>query len=276
MRHASRRLVAATLLLVVGAPASADTYADLDFLLLAPKVPSVQFPWYYGENGVNNYQGEGTLSDNLYFATRLTAGYEDCSCFGGRFRWFSFDNDVDYNGLWNTGAGTVAIFGQTSLDVDAFDFELTQRGNFGYWNLMGSAGLRYAEAEMMNININFPAIGAFIGGRAGVEFEGIGPTLALEGRRPVADTGVNLVAAGRAAILWGDVDTYSPFRNTNLFTLRDDTIQVWEFQLGVEYAHTFGNGLRAETGVFWETQQWDFTVSDLAFMGLGIHSGITY
>ncbi|MCA9238590.1 MAG: hypothetical protein KDA37_00245 [Planctomycetales bacterium] len=262
-----------------GAVAQADTYADIDFLLLAPRTPSTGFVnnWY-DRGPLGEPEAEGAYSDNLQFATRLTVGGEDCSGFGGRVRWFQFDNDLGYDGLWNTGVATVQVAGTTNLDVDAIDFDVTQRGSFCCWNLLGSAGLRYGRAELGNNNIPFNAIPAFIGGGAGFCFEGLGPTIALEGRRPVCDTGFSLFAAGRTSLLWGDSDTYSPFRANNRNTIRDDTVQVWEIQMGVEYAMCIGQS-QVETGVFWETQRWDSdsdALGDLDLMGLGIHAGLTY
>lgn len=258
--------------------AGADIYGDVDFLLLAPKVPSIGFrnTFYDRDEGQPEPAAEGTLGDDLYFATRLTLGAEDCCGFGGRFRWFSFDNSVPYDGLWDTGSGTIALAGDTGLDVDAFDFDLTQRGRIGCWNIVGGAGLRYASADLNNRTIDFSSIPAFIAGLAAVRFDGVGPTLALEGRRALADSGLSLYAAGRTAFLFGDIDVYSPFRTTNLFTVQDDSIQIWEIQMGVDYAATLPNGFTAETGVFWETQHWDYELSELTFIGLGIHTGIRY
>lgn len=281
MRKSIRR--AATLATVVvlstASVAMAEFYADVQFLLLTPNIPSQGFDniWYRG--APVSVEAEGGLSDSMEYATRVIFGAEDCCGFGGRVRWFSFDNDIGYDGLWDTGVGTIVFSGDTSLDVDAIDLELTQRGQFGYWNILGSAGLRYGRVDMVEGAINFEDAAAFLGGSAGVNFEGVGPTLSLRGSRPVASTGVTLFAVGRSSLLYGDVESRSPFFFGNLFTVRDEIVQVWEFQLGVEYAKTLSNGATVETGIFWETQRWDSennSLGDLSFMGLGIHTGVLY
>lgn len=280
MRQSLRRAAALAALaaLSVTSTASAEVYGDVDFLLLSASIPSTGFNNIWYREIPAGIRAEGSLDDGLQFATRLTLGYEDCSCFGGRVRWFSFDNDLGYNGLWVNGT-TIPLLGTTNLDVDALDFDITQGGSFGYWKLIGSAGLRYGRVDLMENSINFEDVAAFVAGVGGVQFEGVGPTLSLEGRRQVAGTGLSIFASGRTSLLWGDADVYTPFFIGNLLPVRDEIVQVWEIQLGVEYAKTLSNGMTAETGVFWEAQRWDSennTLGDLSFMGLGIHAGLSY
>ena len=154
---------------------------------------------------------------------------------------------------------------------------MTQRGDFGCWDWLVSGGLRYGEISINEPGIfgpsGIPAV-VFVG-PTGVEFDGIGPTFAAEAIRAVGCSGVSIFGRARTALLFGDVDLTTAFRTGGSVAIQDEFIQVWELQLGVEYAACI-RGRQARVGVFWEAQRWDSesnVLGDIAFHGLGISAG---
>lgn len=259
-------------------------YCDVQYVLLAPKVNSQGFDnnFYYGS--APSVEEEGSLDDALQFSLRLILGYEDdCSGFGGRVRWFTFDNDLGYDGLWNGGSGTISLAGDVNLDVDYIDTEATQRFNAcgGCWSLLGSGGVRWGRVAMTNDSVPFvddvPA--SVNSATAGTTFEGAGPTVSLEGVRPVGQTGVSLFANGRTSILCGDIDVVSNYYSPVVYRIQNEIVQVWELQVGLRHLLRFDSGCSLQSGVFWEAQRWDSesdALGDLALFGVGIQTGLLF
>lgn len=274
------------LLMVAMVPLAAQGggYCDVQYVLLAAKVNSQGFDnnFYYGS--APTVEEEGTFDDSLQFSLRLITGYEDdCTGFGGRVRWFTFDNDLGYDGLWNGGAGTVALQGDVNLDVDDIDVEATQRFKAcgGCWSLLGSGGIRWGRVAMTNETVPFfedvPA--SVNSATAGTTFEGAGPTVSLEGVRPFGQTGFSLFANGRTSILCGDIDVVSNYYTPVVYRIHNEIVQVWELQVGLRHLLRFKNGCALQSGVFGEAQRWDSesnALGDLALFGVGIQTGLLF
>ncbi len=263
----------------VGA-AESGVYANVDFLLLSPQIPTVAFDNFFYNNAPTAARTDGSFSDGIDLGMRTTIGAEDCCGFGGRFRWFTFDQDYDYTGVWDTGT-PIALNGGFNLDVDAFDFEFTQRGDFCNWNLQAAAGLRYGSLEVRNNNIDFSIIPAalFLLPGVGVDFDGVGPTLALQGNRQLGCSGFSLFASGRTSLLFGDTDITTPFLLGGNIAIQDDMVNVTEIQIGVNHERCLNECYTLTSGIFWETQRWDSdsgALGDVGFMGLGLRSGLRY
>ena len=183
LRWAVTALVVASGMSVGTARADEGIHAGVDLLFLSPKISSV------GVNNVFNYSNtaivsaDGALDANLEFAQRVILGYEGDEGGGVQVRWFTFDNVLGYAGLEDHGAGTVALAGNTILDIDTFDAELTQRGNFRVWDWQATAGVRIGSLSLREDAVNdidweqFPDFAW--AGQAGVEFDGAGPTVSL-------------------------------------------------------------------------------------------------
>lgn len=273
--------------LLVAAPARGDEgwYGGIDFLFLSPKV---------SDNGVRNLfyldglpsavSYGGSISSPLQFAQRLYVGYEG-DCGGGlQARWFTFDNQLDYNGVVDEGGGPIALLGGTQLDLDSVDLELTQRGQFAAWDWLGTAGVRIADVSLRENAINFEDLADFVwAGSTGVQFQGAGPTMSVQGNRPILFDGFSLVGRARVALLFGDTDWWTAFpswlgASGGRYTIHDDFVQVWELQFGAEHEKQFEN-FDLVTGIFWEAQRWESDsnfLGDLAFHGFGVRTGIEY
>ncbi|QDU87793.1 hypothetical protein Pla175_11600 [Pirellulimonas nuda] len=282
MNHVFKRAALAALVAAVVAPANAETYCQVQYVLLNAKVNSQGFDnnYYYGSPDA--IEEDGSYDDALQFSLRLILGFEDQTGFGGRVRWFTFDNDLGYDGLWNNGGVTSALNGSINLDVDYIDTELTQRCACcaGGWNILGSGGVRWGRVASTNQSVPFAALGAASNSEtAGVKFEGAGPTLAIEGRRPVAETGVSLFAVGRTSLLCGNLDIHSNYYGPVQYEIKNEMVQVWELQLGALHQYQCASGAIFESGVFWEAQRWDSesdSLGDLGLFGVGIHTGLRY
>lgn len=278
----SLQAVAALMITVVGAaPGAADSgfYASVEALLLAPKVNSQGFEFLFYEGvDFDAVEVEGDFEDGLHGAVRFEVGKEGYDGFGARVRYFNFDQSVAYDGLWDGGSGTIAVIGDVSLDVQAIDFELTQRGDFRSWDILLSGGLRYGSVEYQQPPNFFNGIGAVINPNlTGSEFEGVGPTLSLAGNRPLG-YGLSLIGRARVSLLFGDID-YTPAFLSSAFTIEDEFVQVTELQFGLGYDRRLNCGANLNLGVFWEAQRWDSDsnfLGDLSLHGLSLLAGLGF
>mgnify|MGYP002624683769 CR=1 FL=1 len=266
---------------VAGAPAQAEEglYSGVDLLFLSPKVSNqgVNRIFYYGDTPTVTNE-DGTIGSDLEFAQRVYLGYEGADGGGVRVRGFTFVYYVDYVGSVENGT-VISLAGSLNLDVDAIDAELTQNGAFRNWLWQGSAGVRWGRVSARENAIIFEDVPDFVcAGSTGVEFEGAGPTFALQGQRPFLYDGLSLFGRGRTALLFGDTDIWSAFNSNGRYTLENDFAQVWEWQLGAELECQF-DAFDLVTAIFWEAQRWDSDsdyLGDLGFHGFGVRTGIEY
>lgn len=275
----ARMVCLGTLLLAPSvALAEAGWNAGVEYLLLAPKVNSTGFEMLFYEGvDFDTVETEGDYNNKLEGGVRLTGGYETCCGFGAQVRYFSYDNDIGYQGLWNAGT-TIPVFGQNTIDVDALDIEVTQRGEFKSWDVVATGGLRYGSVDITQPTNFFSGIPAVIfGGPTGVDFTGVGPVVSLSAQRPLG-YGLSIFGRARMAMLFGDVEVTPAFQSGGTFTVQDEFAQVWEMQFGLQMNHDF-NGHNVFGGVFWEAQRWDSDsnfIGDLGLHGLGLSAGCTY
>jgi hypothetical protein len=181
-------------------------------------------------------------------STRYWLSYLAAGGFGGRFRHWHFEADADPLRLESTEDGVVTGFDSlaTSLDLDVFDFEALCRRHYALWVVEASLGVRYARVERHAVF----ALATETEQRQGADtlrFEGVGPTVALEGRRRIHG-GLSGFINGRASLLAGAssnsfdlfiIDEIGPFtRSTQQET--HNSLFVVETQLGLEYARPLG------------------------------------
>jgi hypothetical protein len=259
-------------------------YTGIDLLFLSPKISDQGFSDLFFpccELPSTAHQ-DGTLGTELEFAQRVFVGYQGAGGGGVRVRWFTFDSELEYNGEWENGGAPLLLHGGLNIDVDYIDAELTQIGAFQTWTWLGSAGVRYGRAQIEEQDINFEDIPAAVFlDTTGMLFEGAGPTLSVEGARPILWSGFSIFANARTSLLFGDTDVATPFFDgpTATFTVDNDFVQVWEFQIGTRYFCPVSDGVDFFSGVFWEAQRWDSDsgfLGDLAFHGLGTQFGFLY
>ncbi len=258
-------------------------FSSVDLLFLSPKLNAVGFNniFYLESPAVQSI--DGNTEAELEFSQRVTVGYEGDQGGGVQVRWFSFDNDAGYVGSGeDSGNGTIPILGSLNFDVDAIDIELTQRGQFRVWDWLATAGARYARVDIHNGSngaFDWSGFGDAVWfGLAGMEFEGGGPTVSVQGSREIIWEGFEFFGNARTALLYGDIEIDSIFHNGGgPIVIHDVFAQVWEVQAGVRMEHEF-EAFDLICGIFWEAQRWenDSSVGDFALHGFGVKTGIEY
>ena len=254
---------------------------------------------------------------DLEFSPRVWGGYKGAAGFGVRGRWWWYDHGasgsfafnplvvgvpfpVDTDGIAGADANVILESAtlRTNLTLNSIDLEGTQDGNFHNWDFQIAGGVRYAKIEYDMIGTIAGQIEEPIGElEAGFEpfsdtisalseFSGVGPTIALAGRRPLmfAD-GLAFLVSVRMAFLFGD--STATLTTANAFAdpivdsdFEEHLVQVWEVQVGFEYSRQIASGARLFGAALLEAQVWEwnspFGVSggDLGFFGPTIAVGV--
>ena len=259
-------------------------YSSVDLLFLSPKLNAVGFnKIFYVESPAVPQTIDGDTDAQLDFSQRVIIGYEGDQGGGVQVRWFTFDNDAGYNGSGDDSTnGNIPIFGALNFDLDAIDAELTQRGQFRVWDWLATAGVRYARVDIHNSSsAPFDWSGfsdALWFGLAGMEFEGAGPTVSVQGSREIIWEGFEFFGRARTALLYGDIEMDTIYRvNGGPIVIHDVFAQVWEVQAGVRMEHEY-DSFDWVCGIFWEAQRWenDSNIGDFALHGFGVNTGFEY
>ena len=259
-------------------------YSSVDLLFLSPKLNAVGFNnIFYAESPAVPQTIDDNTDSDLQFSQRVIVGYEGDQGGGVQVRWFSFDNDTYSAGTGEDSVnGPISIFGNLNFDLDSIDVELTQRGHFRVWDWLATAGVRYARVDIHNSSsgpFDWSGFGdALWFGLAGMEFEGAGPTVSVQGSREVIWEGFEFFGRARTALLYGDIEMDSIFRaGGGPYTINDVFAQVWEVQVGARMEHEY-EAFDWVCGIFWEAQRWenDSNVGDFALHGFGVNTGFEY
>jgi hypothetical protein len=77
---------------------------------------------------------------------------------------------------------------------------------------------------------------------SGHNFHGVGPTLAVESRRPFGASGLALIASARGSVVLGSAkqDAALPDQNVVAADHRDRGLPIGELELGLEYGRALG------------------------------------
>lgn len=215
---------------------------------------------------------------NMEFSPRVFLGYVGPGGLGVRLRYWQFDHsargDSAVMDLIEELSGEQNNF-DLSLEAHALDLEATQQGMIGNWELQAAGGVRYATlSQGFNVDFVDPAADDF---GAFAKFEGVGPTFALQARRPLFDSGLSLFGAARGSLLFGTTRLRGTgdLSGVNAFDIEvtRHLLKVWELQIGAEYAYVFEGGARLFTRAAYEAQVWEVGSvlglggSDVGFVG---------
>lgn len=207
-------------------------------------------------------------SNDFEISPRAWFGYVGSSGFGVRSRWFQYQHDLKA-GTGTFGEAEDLNVGRNYLDVYAIDLDFMQQLHFGYWNLNAGAGIRAGGVKRWT-TLDDDAFGS--------RFEGVGPTAFAEFKRPIADSGLSLVANARGALLFGDGRWTD--MGENQASGSDIVVGVGEVQLGMEYSRQLGYGVTGFAQCVWEGQLWSNATQmlrhrdDLGLMGIALNFGI--
>jgi hypothetical protein len=291
---------------------------------------SVMMPSFWVPSSV--IRQEHDFCWDLNAAPLVWLGYVTDSGLGVRARWWRFDQSVQ-TCVINDGSTTItsasprgieivsephinevvpfwamantlekgsALVGEkmglaSNLKLDVWDFEATQEAEAGRWRFLFSGGARYAHlSQNYNANLVSQNVGADIEAlRSGHNFSGAGPTLALEARRPLGNTGFAVYGNIRGSLLFGEAEQrvyllttspglFGPNSYASLFRANRDTfLPVGEMELGAEYSRIFGwihpfirTGLVAQSWFGAGSASSDG--GNLGFLGLEVSAGLNY
>jgi hypothetical protein len=144
------------------------------------------------------------------------------------------------------------------LRMQVWDFEAIQEFDLGQWFLILSGGVRYAHISQDYLAGVFDPSGFLDDGlTSGHNFNGAGPTLALNAQRLLGDSGIYLYGKGRGSLLFGrtkqtttqfedtpGVDDSDGSPDTSILATASHTtnaiIPVGELELGVGYRRQMG------------------------------------
>lgn len=209
---------------------------------------------------------------NNIASPRIWAGYENADGLGGRLTFWDFDNTADLYG---------AIHNRVAART--LDFDATQRAQLGQLDLQFVGGVRYAKTRF---DLGFGVVDSNLpDAQIGAGFEGVGPTLGLEVRRPFGCRGFALVGGVRGSWLFGNTNaTMGPYFSPEpALTVRasDHMMEVTEGRIGLEWAHTLASGSHLFARVAYEAQAWQWAPlaflvkEDIGFVGPAIAFGFS-
>ncbi|HPM80026.1 MAG TPA: hypothetical protein PLF81_04975 [Candidatus Anammoximicrobium sp.] len=157
-----------------------------------------------------NHGGEQTATGNAWFdgfdftaAGRFWFGYQGPNGLGVRARYYNFDGD--------------SVVANQFVDLQMYDLEMTAKHEACNFDFLFIGGLRGGEIDWSDEE----GWGAF-------GFDGIGPTLGLQARRPLFRS-VAAVAGVRYSALFGNINDEQGDQANDCVT------HITEVQLGVEW-----------------------------------------
>lgn len=221
-------------------------FGSIEVTFLKPRISGVQPAFGSGTGRMLDAEHETAL--------RYVLGYKGESGLGLRARYWSFDHVADF----------VAPYAPAHLgiNVQSADTEIVSTQNSQGTRFEFAAGVRYGKLEYFNDGVTFFGAG-------GVTFEGVGPTIAIDIRREVADTGLTLFGNLRGAALVGDISNNSLLLNIPAGNISDEWMTVLENQLGVSWRTDVFRETTLILQAAWETQHWqNNTLSDDVY-GIG-------
>jgi hypothetical protein len=264
------------------------------------------------------------ISHHMEVAPLIWLGYMADNGLGVRARWWYFREGSDQSVTAPTGEGapqiqvfsaaplglalgslqqgqTIAAMEVTSkLELQAADLEALDEINAGPWNFLLAGGLRIAQ-----INQTYNAFSPLQGMTtllSSQSFQGVGPTLALEARRPVGIMGLTVFGSARGSVVFGSAHQSAVLPDTSAGAEdhRDVGMPIGELELGLEYSRVVGgsrlfgqvalvgqdwfgagNASRSSSGVLpggnVNGSPGAYTGdSDIEFLGLSIRLGVNY
>jgi hypothetical protein len=192
-------------------------------------------------------------------------GWENCDGLGVRVTYFDFEDDASQ--FQRILAGTTVL--ERSIDIYAWDIELTQRLDLCGWDLEISSGVRIAglESRFGGFDVNPEVDGAL---SLKSDFDSAGLTFAVGFDRQIGCSGLSAYGNFRGSLLYGSADVHGTliagggflgiphpdFVDANIGEINNETISVIELKLGLQYDHctSYGN-LFVRAGV--EGQLWE-------------------
>lgn len=246
-------------------------YAGYELAILKPNISTLRFgPRFDDDYGLGH---------------RFILGREGATGLGVRGRYFFYNQGHDHPGVGRENQ-QVSDIRAIDIDLDVADLEVTQRERFRSWDLLLSGGVRYARYDQatrgVDTNLDFDIVSNV---SEGFEFEGVGPTVAIQANRRVGGRGFYLLGNFRTSLLMGDIDyrfmsravfeEELEFSSMEEFDIEDELVVVLENQLGFGWNRS-GENADLDLRCVWETQFWlNDTFANYSFGGLGSNLGLS-
>lgn len=217
---------------------TSNWYAGVDIPVLKPHLGALGVSVLGTDVGI-------TPSYDYNVGPRLWLGWDNAEGLGVRVRYFTFDANA-----------------AQSLEAQTFDVEATQRGYLGNLHFQLAGGFRYAKMET---GLGLP--GTMFGGEIpfsggiGMDFEGVGPTVAIDVRRPFGSHGLALLGGARSSWMYGQTDIHltGDLGSIPVGIYADDhMMQINELSLGIEWSRSFERGGKVAVAALWEAQAWEW------------------
>lgn len=198
---------------------------------------------------------------------RVWLGYERSDGWGARLRYWQ----------WNHNAGAIVNSMGDTLDSQIFaqtaEMDVTHEFPFRRWSVNLGAGIRFSSLDTSMFNSGQAAQPV-----NDSRFHGTGATLILSGRKPLK-FGLTAVGSVRYSYLFGGIEDNLDFGGAGGGFYDNAFMDVMDMQLGGEWHHDMGCGVRAFTRLVFDVQAWhsadlDTLNSDLVFMGPSFSIGI--
>lgn len=203
------------------------------------------------------------IQQQFLTGVRYQVGWANEAGLGVRGRYWSYYNFFDQAEPYAPA--------ELGIDLQTADLEATFTQRIWSFDTLLSAGARYGKLGYMND----ASVGAFpIFGVGSATFEGVGPTVALEGRRRLGGSAFSLYGNVRGSALFGTIANKSLFTSMPRSNITGEVMGVAENQLGITWDWVASNGLVIEARAVWETQYWmNNTLSDDVY-GIGTNLGL--
>jgi hypothetical protein len=217
----------------------------------------------FPQAGVGNDEPQYSLAPG----TRLWAGYERTDCWGIEARYWIWSHDA---GAVSAAAGSTR---DSQISAQSLDLVFHHEFPFRRWGLRAGGGIRYGSLETtLTDTAHVPQPLDTAG------FAGIGPTLFVDGRKPLTPE-LAAIAKGRYSLLLGTLQDDWDFGGAGQGDRQDAFLQVSDLQLGIEWFHSCRRGGRwflraAFEAQAWHTSELDALHGDLAFVGPTLAIGL--
>jgi Legionella pneumophila major outer membrane protein precursor len=212
---------------------------------------------------------------------RLWLGYETPGGVGLQATYWNFDHSTSMPDPFG-GVATIGL----GLQAQTLDLDASVRGCLEQTELQFLGGLRYGK---LNLDLSLTDISAGnqdVGGELAAQFEGFGPTVGLNVRRPFGCRGFALTGGLRGAWLYGDTSlalsqTQPRTRPLVSVVAEDHMMQVWETRVGLDWTRTLSSGSQLFARVALEAQAWEWAPvaflihEDIGFVGPTFALGFT-
>lgn len=195
-------------------------------------------------------------------AARVWVGWVNDNGLGVRARWFQFDQSLGSE-TFETFIDGTDIFAEGGLEVESVDIEIAQQFSAGLFEANVGGGIRYGKVRHdFALEAFDPDESLFVGALR--DFEGVGPTMFAEFRRPLGCSNLALLANVRYSVLFGEDDAAlgafyaNPDDSFGVEAIlsEDVVVGVGEIQLGAEYSRDLDYGRRVFVRGMFEAQQW--------------------